>query len=184
MCAPCAGDRCARPGVRHSCGTAWRACEHAAPPDLRSRDETVLVLVDTDEDLYEMMQLALEVRPGARHVHARVVQRRREGRHLREVALGQVVAVLLEAAGDGACRLHPVDGHYVFAKQHLWLTVVPLASIVSRRSSTPPGAGHRPGAGLEDERTALKSLKQSSSSVRIFSPGESCFAFQILSRSV
>ena len=137
VCSPCAGDRCARPGVRRSCGTAWRACEHGAPPDLRARDETVLVFVDTDEDLDEMMELALEVRLGARHVHARVAQRRREGRHLREVAVGQVGVVLCEAAGGGACRLRPVDGRYVLAQQQLWLAVVPASSRVPRARHAP-----------------------------------------------
>lgn len=137
VCSPCAGDRCACPGVRRSCGTAWRACEHGAPPDLRARDETVLVFVDTDEDLDEMMELALEVRLGARHVHARVAQRRREGRHLREVAVGQVGVVLCEAAGGGACRLRPVDGRYVLAKQQLWLAVVPASSRVPRGRHAP-----------------------------------------------
>ena len=137
MCSPCAGNRCARPGVWRSCGTAGLACEHGAPPDLRARDEPVLVFVDTDEDLYEMMELALEVRLGARHVHARVAQRRREGRHLREVALGQVVVVLCEAAGGGACRLRPVDGRYVLAKQQLWLAVVPASARIPRARHAP-----------------------------------------------
>ena len=141
VCSPCAGDRCARPGVRRSCGTAWRACEHGAPPDLRARDETVLVFVDTDEDLDEMMELALEVRLGARHVHARVAQRRREGRHLREVAVGQVGVVLCEAAGGGACRLRPVDGRYVLAQQQLWLAVVPASSRVPRARHAPASSG-------------------------------------------
>ena len=124
-----------------SCGTAWRACEHGAPPDLRAWDETVLIFVDTDEDLYEMMELALEVRLGARHVHARVAQRRREGRHLREVAVGQVGVVLCEAAGGGACRLRPVDGRYVLAKQQLWLAVVPASSRVPRARHAPASSG-------------------------------------------
>ena len=144
---------------RHGCGTAWRACAHEAAPDLRARDEAVLVLVDADEDRYEVMQLALEVRLGARHVHARVVQRRREGRHLGEVTVGQVVAVLLEAAGGGACRLRHVDGHYAFAEQHLWLAIVPLPSAVSRGPAF-PGAGHRAVVdNSEQTRTGLEFVR-------------------------
>ena len=88
-----------------------------------------------------MMELALEVRLGARHVHARVAQRRREGRHLREVAVGQVGVVLCEAAGGGACRLRPVDGRYVLAKQQLWLAVVPASSRVPRARHAPASSG-------------------------------------------